>query len=481
MNKPHIDKAWLAFGLIAIIFLALKTNVASYSVSDENTYYKMGELVSQGQTPYKDFFLAHFPLQVYMYAAVFKIFGFNILILKMLSAFAMVASAAFVSAIAKEKINSPAAIASSALFLFSYGTLLFSNFPTGAELSVPLVVAGFYFFLRKKNLLCGVMIGIGTGIYQLSALAFIPIFLAAVLLLKDKKAAIRLVAGFGAVVGIIAAIFFIIAKGEFVLQTVLYHLRKPTENIDKAAIFFRVVKMNVALLIAAMLGLVFKAKTKAVVISIAIALAYIAIFPLIKQAFNYYLIYALPFLAIISAYGADAIYRLLFEKARLTKPITAVIISSIILAASFASITAFKSYDFQKFENAPQIASYVEENSSEGQTIFGDDSTVPLISLLSHRQIALNMVDNNEMLYTSGTIGMAETLAKLKGEVSAKKLKFVMLRKMQLSDKAAVGFGIGTDESFSSFLTENCVLDREFISHWGGLKKVYQVYDCLKT
>ena len=109
MTTKSIDKSWLLFAAAAMLFLAIKINAADYSISDENTYYKMGQLVSEGQVPYKDFFFAHWPLQVYLYAAVFKLFGFNLLVLKMISAIAMVVTAAFVFAIAKEKVNSKAA------------------------------------------------------------------------------------------------------------------------------------------------------------------------------------------------------------------------------------------------------------------------------------------------------------------------------------------------------------------------------------
>src|SRR3989338_1586191 len=119
MLNTKFDKNWIIFFAAAAVFLAIKVFAADYAVSDENTYYKMGQLVAEGQVPYKDFFFAHPPLQIYMYAVVFWLFGFNFLLLKMVSAVSVVVAAAFVFAAMKDKLNAKIAAAATVLFLFS--------------------------------------------------------------------------------------------------------------------------------------------------------------------------------------------------------------------------------------------------------------------------------------------------------------------------------------------------------------------------
>ncbi|MBI2143300.1 hypothetical protein HYU20_03080, partial [Candidatus Woesearchaeota archaeon] len=48
-GETKFDKSWLLFIAAAAVFLAIKAAAADYSVSDENTYYKMGQLVASGQ------------------------------------------------------------------------------------------------------------------------------------------------------------------------------------------------------------------------------------------------------------------------------------------------------------------------------------------------------------------------------------------------------------------------------------------------
>ncbi len=468
-----LDRYWLLFLVAAAIFLALKAANAGYSVSDENTYYKMGQLVAAGQVPYRDFFFAHTPLQVYLYAAVFEVFGFNLLLLKLLSAVAVIVTAAFVFAIVKEKLNSATAMAAAAIFMFSYGTLLFSNFPTGAELAVPFVVAAFYFFQRKRFLLAGLLMGFAAMTYQLSAIAFAVLAAIAALVLRDRRAATRLGLGFFAVAGSVSAIFLIAAKGEFLRQTLLYHLQKPSEGADKAALLLRILKTNALLFIAAAIALIGRERAKTTVaIPAALAAAYIAIFPLAKTAFNYYIIYALPFLAIMAAYGINSVYSLFAGKLKLTRVMSLIAVAAIIFASAFMAGRQFAGYHSQDFPEAEEISAYVRSNSVPSQTIFGDDSTVPLLSLLSGREIALNHADNNAMRYKAGQPTLESALQQLEEKIKSRELKLIVLRRIETS-KGTYDFGIGTERQFVKFLGDKCGLAAQFGQH--------RIYDCLKT
>lgn len=471
-SNIKLDKSWLLFLAAAAIFLAIKIPAAHYAVSDENTYYKMGQLVAEGQVPYKDFFFAHTPLQIYLYAAVFKVFGFNILMLKLLSAAAVIIAAAFLFAIVKGKLDSKVAAASAALFMFSYGTLLFSNFPTGVEIAIAFATASFYFFMQKKLFTSGFLAGLATATAQLSIVAF-AIMAAALILQKDKKSAYRLLLGFIASAGTISAIFFAVAKGEFIRQLLIYHLNKPSESIDKSAVLLRIIKTNWLLFAAAAAAAISKYRARiSALLPLAIGAAYIAAFPLMKSSFNYYALYAFPFLAVAGGYGVSFIYQLLAERLKLRKEMAVAAIAAVVILGGLSAVRQFNSYDFQDFPAANDIAAYVKENSLQGQTIFGDDSTVPLISLLSGREIALNYVDNNDMRYQSGATSMDATLQLLQEAISKKRLKFVLLRRIETS-KGTYDFGIGTERQFIEFVGDKCELAASFGQH--------MAYDCLKT
>ncbi len=482
MEKIKFDKSWLLFIAAAAVFLAIKIPAADYSVSDENTYYKMGQLAASGQVPYRDFFFAHPPLQVYLYAIAFKLFGFNLLLLKLLSAAAAIVTAAFVFAIAKDRLNFKAAAAAMALFLFSYGTMLFSNFPTGAEFATAFSTAALYFFLHRRFLASGVLIGLGVATSLLGAIMLPMLAMAAVLFLKDKKALTHLLIGFAIVFVAVNGLFLLVAKGQFVEQAYLYHLKKPAEDADKAAIFLRVVKTNMLLFAAAAVAIISKNRNKVpMLLPLTIAAAYIAAFPAIKTSFNYYLLYAFPFMAIAGAYGLLWLQQLLTERVKLRQGIAVAAVAAIVVTSGFAAARQFASYDFQDFEQAEEIAGYVRSNSLPGQTIFGDDSTVPLISLLSGREITLNYVDNNALRYTSGATDLGETLRLLDSKIRENELKFIIIRRILVGESASVDFGIATLDGFEGFVKRNCKPAKEFPLEWRGLVQTYEAYDCLKT
>lgn len=482
MEKIKFDKSWLFFAAAAAIFLIIKITAADYSVSDENTYYKIGQLVASGQVPYRDFFFAHPPLQIYLYAIAFKLFGFNLLLLKLLSAVAVIATAAFAFAIVKQRSSFQIAAATTILLLFSYGAMLFSNFPTGAEFATAFITAALYLFIQKRSLASGVLVGLAAATSLLSVIMLPVLAAAAALLLKDKKALMRLLIGFAAVFVAVNGLFLLVAKGEFVEQAYLYHLKKPAEDADKAAIFLRVVKTNLLLFAAAAVAIISKNRSKvAVLLPLFIAAAYIAAFPAIKTSFNYYLLYAFPFLAIAGGYGLLWLQGLLTERAKLRQSIAVAAVAAMVVLSGFAAARQFSSYDFQDFAQAEEIAAYARSNSLPGQTIFGDDSTVPLLSLLSGREITLNFVDNNALRYASGATDLGETLRLLDNKIRESELKFIIIRKILIDKTASVDFGIATLDEFKGFVKRNCKLAKEFPLEWRGLVQTYEAYDCLKT
>src|SRR3989338_10215315 len=103
------DKNKLAYALffvfvIMFILIVLK-GLITPQPGDEDVYYYMGKMISEGKIPYRDFFFAHPPLHIYLTALVYKVFGFNIIILKSMPFISTLVSAFFIFKIAKEKFG----------------------------------------------------------------------------------------------------------------------------------------------------------------------------------------------------------------------------------------------------------------------------------------------------------------------------------------------------------------------------------------
>lgn len=463
---------WIVFAIASLVFLSVKISTVGYSASDENTYYKMGQLVGEGKVPYNDFFFAHPPLQIYIYAVVFKLFGFNLGILKFLSAAAAVITAFFVFRLLNEK-SEMAGVTGALLLLFTHSVLLFTSFPTGTEFVMMFSAAGYYYFYKNKSIRSGVLFGLGaiTGLLALIPAAVIGGWLLA----RNLNELRKFLTGFLAVFATINAIFLVISKGAYISQVLTYNLLKPEGVLDKAAVISRLVSKNWLLLAAAATVVFAKRKfSAAVAVPLAIAAVYAAAFSVMKTVFDYYFLNVAPFMAILAGQGADG----MIQRFRLRKVLAYTAAFVVIIAVSYVNYGNFAANDTYDFENARDIANFIKENSDENELIFGEDATVPLISLLAEREIALDFIDSNDLRFRTGLEDAKEVTNKLGGEV-----RFFLVRKLYLGDNARgedvrIAYGVATLPEFNRFLKEKCEVAKKFETPWKGRVKEYYVYDC---
>lgn len=459
--------SWVVFIAAAIIFLGLKISMIEYSASDENTYYKMGQLASEGRMPYKDFFFAHPPLQIYLYAAVFMLFGFNLAILKMLSAGAAVIAAVFVFKTLKEK-SEIAAATGTLLFFFTHAILLFTSYPTGTEFVMMFSAAGFYYFYKKRSMASGIMFGLGTitGLLALMPAAAISAWL----LLRNIREFIRFMKGFLIIAVPVNAFFLVMSEGAYFTQTITYNLLKPEGVLDAGSVISRVIMRN-WLLLAAALTSVFAAKklSRGVFVPAIIVTLYAALFFYMNTVFDYYFLNMAPYLAILAGLGITGfVNRFKLRKAVAYGAIMIVVIFA--SYSSYANVAADSTYDF---EAAQEAAAYIKENSAENELIFGEDATTPLISLLSERGIALDFADSNDLRFRSGLEDTGKAIEGLRNNV-----RYFLVRKLDLGDDIKIAYGVGTLREFKDFFEEECEEVKEFETPWNGKVKEYIIYDC---
>lgn len=183
----YLGKPWLLFSIIALIFLIIEFKGLFLNVpGDENVYYYMGKLISEGNIPYKDFFYAHPPLHLIITALIHKIFGFKIFILKLIPLLSVIAASFFLFKTVKEKFGYKEASLSQILFLFSYVVIFNSVYSFGMNLTLLIIsIAFYYFYAKQQYFLSGILFGFAgiTRLYSLVPFAVLIIFL----LIKNKK------------------------------------------------------------------------------------------------------------------------------------------------------------------------------------------------------------------------------------------------------------------------------------------------------
>lgn len=414
-------KSWILFIVIIIFFLVvIKERVITYSLnSDENAYFYMAKLISEGNLPYRDFFFAHPPLQLFILALIFKIFGFNFILLKLVPILSIILSSFFLFKIIKYKFGNLAALIGVVLFLFEYNLIRSSTQASGINETLLFILLGFYYFIKNKNIISGLFFGLAglTGLY--SAIPII-IFLF-YLLIKNRKEFLNFLLGFS-IFFIINLIFFIISN-NFITQVYLYHLMKPEEySLYSPFVLLIVIEKNIVLFLSLVLFLIFYKQLKDIryiKLILLIVITYIIFFLFLKRPFIFYYILIFPFLAIIGAIGIIE----LLKKIKIKK-VGIIILSLIIMFIIVYALINFN-IDYTKTDTKKinELSNFIKVNSKENDLIFGDYYIVPLLSLMTNREIALNEVDTNLMRFQSIT-DINEVIYRLDNE---KRLKYIII------------------------------------------------------
>jgi len=456
------DKNKLAYSLFfifLIVFLAIVLKgLTTAQTGDENVYYYMGKLVSEGKIPYKDFFYAHPPLQIYLIALIYKILGFNIFILKLMPLISTLVSAFFVFKIAKGKFGHTEAIISSLLFLFSYGTMFNSVFSFGIDAAAMFLVIGIYFLWNKNNyLLAGLFFGLA-GITRL--LSLIPIFvILALALFSNKKNFLKLLLGFFIVFLIINGIFILLSGNNYMEQAYKYHFLKSFDTSGNFKEYFDIIKLN-WILFASILLFIFVKDKKPISMFAITSVVYLIFLISLKKIFGFYFIIAFPFLALIGGYSIAR----LFNQFNLVKKwkIPILIILLLVFSWDLASNVLFlEKIGFTGFERGRELADLINSKANDNTLLFGDDSVVPLLALMTNKRIALDSVDTNNEVFLSGVRDLGNVLGNLNG----KDVLFV-IRNTQ---------GISYFSEVKDFLNKNC----DFLSQfYDKIEGSYLVYRC---
>lgn len=212
----------ISFILIPIIAIfVLKLVFVHPSFSDENLYYAMGKIVSQGQRPYDDFNFVHPPLQLYLLAGIFTFLGTSLTTAKLLPLFASSASALLVFLISKRLFSEKSAIAAAMLFLLTPAFLAFSDQGYGMWETILFLLLSLYICLRGKYILGSFLFSVAISIRYL-AILFFPLI---VLILFYKKLKWKTFLFYSVFFSGVFFLFFYLAYGyNFVDQTVLFQI-----------------------------------------------------------------------------------------------------------------------------------------------------------------------------------------------------------------------------------------------------------------
>lgn len=178
MQKFSVKNNISLFLIFLIIIRLYTLNLTGWLCDDdEGSYAYCSWRASLGEEPYRDFFLAQMPFFIFLGSLIFKIFGVNIIFLRLASIISTLICSWFIYLIAKLLFTKRIAILSSILYLLHYSTFYNSRFFRADTFSMVFVLLGIYLlltglrFIKNDNLFLfsGIFFAIATMI-KLSAL-----------------------------------------------------------------------------------------------------------------------------------------------------------------------------------------------------------------------------------------------------------------------------------------------------------------------
>lgn len=444
--EPNNREAWFLLFIIFAIYNLVKLSYIRYSLSDENTYFYMGKLVSEGFLPYKDFFFAHPPLKLIPPAIIFYFFGFNFFILKLIPVIATNITAVFIFSIGRRALGNLYGIFATSLFLFSFSGLYYTSYFMGTNLTTTFAIIALYLYSKGNNFSSGALLGLAllTGLYSICSLIAIGFYI----MLINRRAFGNFISGFLLIFISLNILLILFFHERYYIPVYIYHfLKAPDITNPKYKILADMLKLNIFLLCPSFLYPFFRIKK--LDLPFLIAIAYIFLFSGFKSIHDYYFVLSTPFFAIA---GSHVILSLL-KRLRLSYP--TFLLSAFITLALFAKIDIDKSRDsirLSSIPQAPEMAQKIQKAIAPDKEIYGLGEIVPLIALLSDLHVYNNQVDANEKIYITGITN----LDNIRDDILNKKLELIIAREIQVSSNTSIFYGPMVDENFRRFLWEKC-------------------------
>ena len=473
-----------AIGAVFILYALLKAKTLRITAADEGVYFYAAKLWLDGLVPYRDFFISHPPVHLLVPALGLWLFGINIPLLNAMPSLLVSSLTGFLTfRIARRQWGFLAGFLAAILFLFSANNLLSSNHMTGVNLSLLFLLTGVHFFLEgnksenpgKTWLLSGAFFGLGTmtGAYVLPGFALI--LLSA--LVTDRSALRPLLKGFGLITVPVHLFFMAIAGKAFLMDVYLYHLQKVGESPYFEAVRSVMVSFLIGdrwLVFPALLGIhmlllshVWRreeplSSLPLIPITLLFLLDYALFFSFMSRIFRHYLIFTLPFAALLATFGLLSVLQFPLPahwRSRWTvvyRALAALSLGGALCWFLIATVAPYARIAFSySFTGAYDIAIHVKKVLEPGETLYGDFGITPTVALLSGVRIAANEVDASIMRFEGDFSSLTNTLS----AIEADHVGGILLRR---------GVDIDIHEPFREYLLTYYFLETEFVGADGS-------------
>jgi len=376
-----LSKCFLVVATLITISFLIRLFFIHPTFSDENFYFNAAKQVLANKAPYRDFFFAHPPLQIYFLALLFKIFGASFAVGKISTLIFSSLSAFLIFFLGKTMYDEKAALTAVVFFIITPAFLSFSSMGYGMFEALFFALLSFYLFLKEKYLPSSLSMVLAV-MFRYTAFIYILPFL---IFWKRKNIKKLFVFLFP-----MAAFTFIVLLSVFGMEyfkdTVLYHTSLKVGAPQSLSLQYWSFSLPIIFLVLISIIFSFRQKDRttfylgltALVIDFLLLLT-------LKNIFYHYFIISLPFymLAIAS----------MFQKMK------DVLMKFAIIAVFLLMVfNNFKTIDYynnpSQAESFKEAADYVAGQTKSGEKIFGEPTLTNYVSFTRGIAITGGYIDS---------------------------------------------------------------------------------------
>jgi len=365
--------------LIILLSIVLRAFFLHPNFSDENFYFNVAKNIAEGKIPYRDFFFAHPPLQVYTLAILYKIFGFSFFIGKFLTLLYSSISILLLYFIIKVIYKEKSAFMASILFILSPPFIAFSHISYGMWETMAFLLLSLLLLFKKRTFL-SVTFFVVAIFFRYVVILYLPLFLV-LLYLRNGK-----ISKFLLPFIVLLTFSILIASGVFgtnyINQTVFYHIFKTSVQSQTQYLNMSLFFMFLAI-ISALIGLFEKNKLMMTFALLPLAVDVLLLL-FLKMTFYHYFLLSVPLYLI----AFSKIFELRYKFLKFA--VVALLILSLILNFNTLDFYLNPAYS-KKFY---YVADFIRTNTEKNDTIFGEPVMTNYVSLVTGREIAGGYLDS---------------------------------------------------------------------------------------
>lgn len=463
--------------LMVLAFVALKLYAVRPVIGDEGIYFYLGWRTGDGLIPYRDFIFVHPPMHIYIIGLLSALSGGMFAVVKGAPALMTLMTGLILFDVGRMK---PFArflpgpwwpLLPPLFFLFCYDVLRVSSHYTGVNQATFFLIAGLWLFLRGRPWLAGACYAaaLATATYVLPILVMLFVlfpFRGAWRDRDERQLSRRTLVAALVVFVLIHLPAWLLAPSQWWEQTVLFQLGKPATGSTFAAAFRQMMSAEGFLAGTSLLftlSCLRRSHRERIVWLPLIGLIYIALFLLLGRVYIYYLVAALPFLAlggglflrnawasattrrgpgrfampalvVLALLIQPLVYRSIPDVARdpgrvmeytfsptpglgpVNTALSAIFPKRRIVGIPAPGTIRYLWHENGWWEDAREVAAAIDGALPPGGTLYGDSTTTPLLAFLAKRRIACELADTNTLHFRAGHRSVEEDAACAEGD-----------------------------------------------------------------